>query len=200
MSILTQILFAIGFGLISTLPLGPSGMSIVNSFAKKGTRSGLKLICALGLAEVIYLIVALGLRARGVLELSNSAQIVLTVIFGAFLIGFGFITFKNSKNVEKSFPEGFRKVFYMSMMNPSLIITYLGLVVLLDKSSGGQASGINVLILSSVLLTTVWMTLFFLGKVAQLKRDAFQNNLSLIKSVVGPIFMIVGLSTVLTTF
>lgn len=199
MSILVQMIFAIAFGVSSTLPLGPSGMSIVNSFATKGTKSGVKLICALGLAELFYLVIALGLRSRGILNLSSSIEVILTVVFGVFLFAFGHITFKNSKNTEKNFPEGFNKVFFMSLLNPSLIISYLGLVILLDRSSGGQAEGITVLLLSSIFLSSVWCTLFFMGKAAQRKKHLFTNNLTLIKSVIGPVFMIVGIVTVFTT-
>ena len=200
MPVLTQLFFAIGFGIISTLPLGPSGLSIVSSFAIKGTKKGLISLSALALAELIYLSIALTLRSRGVLELSSEVEVLCTVIFGIFLIGFGSLTFKQSKDESKPLPQKFKTILIMSLLNPSLIISYLGLIILMDKSSGGFAPGLNVLYLSTVFLLTVWITLFSLGKLAQIKKNFINNNMHSIKSVVGPLFVFVGVSTLVSTF
>jgi threonine/homoserine/homoserine lactone efflux protein len=191
--------FAIGFGVLSTLPLGPSGLSIVSSFALKGTKKGIISLSALALAEIIYLCIALTLRSRGVLQLSNSFELVCTLVFGFFLVAFGSITLKQSKERSKSIPQSFKTIFIMSLMNPSLIISYLGLIILMDKSSGGYASGVSVLSLSTVFLLTVWMTLISLGKIAQMKKDFINNNMHSIKSIVGPLFIFVGVSTLVST-
>ncbi|GEM_PF-6635453 len=200
MSVLVQVIFAIFFGLISTLPLGPSGLSIVSTFVTNGTKKGLISLSALALVEIIYLTIALSLRARGILSLSNNIEVIFSLIFGLFLIAFGSITFKQSKKKESNVPKKFKSIFVISLMNPSLIISYLGLIILMDKSTGSTTNGAIVLALSFTLLSTSWLTLFVLGKFAQIKQTFINNNMHTIKSIIGPIFVFVGLSTLVSTF
>lgn len=200
MSILIQSIFAISFGLLSTLPLGPSGISIVSSFGLNGTKKGFVALSALALAELIYLAIALILRDRGILSLSNYIEIIFSIVFGVFLILFGSVTYKQSRVKSSSEGHSFKKVFAMSLLNPSLIISYLGLIILMDKSAHGKADNTTVFILAVLLLSTSWLTLYTLGKIAQYKKNFINHNMHTIKSIIGPLFIVVGLSTLVSTF
>lgn len=200
MSILIQSIFAISFGLLSTLPLGPSGVSIVSSFGLNGTKKGFIALSALALAELLYLAIALILRHKGILSLSSYIEILFSIVFGVFLILFGSVTFKQSKAKSSGQSHSFKKVFAMSLLNPSLIISYLGLIILMDKSAQGKADNLTVLILAFLLLSTSWLTLYTLGKIAQYKKNFISHNMHTIKSILGPLFIVVGLSTLVSTF
>lgn len=193
-------ILAVVLGIASTLPLGPSGMSIVSAFALKGEKRGYKALLGLLLAEVIYMAIALALRAIGVLSLSHQLEVVLTLIFSAFLIIFGYKTYKSSKQSSTRFPIRFFNVFAISVMNPTLLIFYMGLIISVEKGYGPNLSVGSLLLLAFFFLSGVMGTLVLLGKMAQKKSEFINNNLAKIKAVLGPIFILLGLSSALSSF
>lgn len=196
----TAFALAFAIGVASTLPLGPSGMSIVSAFALKGEKRGYMALMGLLAAEVLYMAIALGLREIGILSLSHTFEMALTLMFSAFLIIFGHKIYKSSKEQSTRFPIKFFNVFAISMMNPTLLIFYLGLIITIEKKYGPNLSEINIMLLALVFLSGVVGTLICLGKIAQRKSDFIINNLTKIKSVLGPIFIILGLSSALSSF
>ncbi|WP_127716836.1 LysE family transporter [Halobacteriovorax sp. HLS] len=200
MSVVGQILCTVALGILSTLPLGPSGLSIVKSFASCGIRRGIYLLGALGVVEIFYLCISLTLRSRGVLELTSSVEILLTSIFGLFLLLYGVSTYRSRKSESTLKKSTFKKILFMSLMNPSLIISYLGLIILMDKSSGGYTAAPRVLLLISVFLLSVWGTLTALGLIARLNNEFLSNHMKKINAIIGPVFFCAGLTTLFSTF
>lgn len=188
-------LFAFLLGIASTLPLGPSGMCIVSAFALKGSKSGRQALSGLVLAEVLFMAMALLLRYLGILALNHSVEVFFTMIFSLFLIVFGFKTFKNRKVEEAQFPSSFTKIFGLSVMNPTILIFYLGLLIMAEKKLGPDLSWGLILSLGAAFLIGVTSTLLSLGEIAQKRCDFIKNNMVNIKVVIGPLFMILGISS-----
>lgn len=196
----TAFLLAILLGVASTLPLGPSGMSIVSAFALKGEKRGYMALMGLLAAEIIYMAIALILRWIGVLSLSHIVEVALTLVFSAFLIIFGYKTYRSSKESSTRFPIKFFNVFAISVMNPTLLIFYLGLIIAVEKKYGPNLSEASLMLLAFFFLSGVMGTLVGLGKMAQKKSDFIKNNLAKIKSILGPIFILLGLSSAFSSF
>lgn len=188
-------LFAFLLGISSTLPLGPSGMCIVSTFALKGSKNGREALYGLLLAEVLFMGLALMLRYLGILALDHSVEVFFTMIFSLFLIVFGFLTFKNRKNEEAEFPSKFSKIFSLSIMNPTILIFYLGLLIMAEKKIGPDLNWGLLLILGAAFLAGVMATLLSLGEIAQRRSDFIKNNMVNIKVVIGPLFIILGISS-----
>lgn len=191
----TIFLWAYLLGIASTLPLGPSGMCIVSAFALKGQRTGLTALMGLLFAEVLYMGLALTLRWIGVLALSHSLEIFFALIFSLFLIVFGATTLMNSKNKEAEFPSGFKTIFLLSAMNPTILLFYLGLIITVEKSFGPGISTSMLVALGSAFLAGAMSTLFGLGEIARHKGEVLKNNMVKIKVVLGPVFIILGISS-----
>lgn len=188
-------LWACLLGVASTLPLGPSGMCIVSAFALKGTKKGHTALMGLLSAELLYMGLALGLRWIGVLALSHSVEVFFTLIFSLFLIVFGVSTFLNSKKHEKEFPSKFANIFFLSVMNPTILIFYLGLIITVEKTFGPQISSVTLMSLGAVFLLGAMSTLIALGEMARRKGDFIKNNMVKIKVVLGPLFIILGIGS-----
>jgi threonine/homoserine/homoserine lactone efflux protein len=188
-------LFALLLGIASTLPLGPSGMCIVSAFALKGSKSGRQALSGLLLAEVLFMATALMLRYLGILALNHSVEVFFTMIFSLFLIVFGFKTFKSRKVEEAQFPSSFSKIFGLSVMNPTILLFYLGLLIMAEKKLGPDLSWGPIVSLGAVFLIGVISTLLILGEIAQRRCDFIKNNMVNIKVVIGPLFMIMGFSS-----
>ncbi|MDD0851594.1 LysE family transporter [Halobacteriovorax sp. GB3] len=190
---------ALFMGVISTLPLGPSGLSIVSAFGLKGAKAGLKALMGLVLAELIYMSIALYLKALGILTLSKSVETTFTLIFAFFLMYFGFKTYKSSKEKSPRMFIKFQNVFAISMANPTLLLFYLGLLLTLDKNyplfSMGQTLG-----LASIFLLGVLITLISLGALAMKEGRHLKNRLGQIKAIIGPVFMVIGLTSAISSF
>lgn len=194
---ITPIIFLWAFllGVASTLPLGPSGMCIVSTFALKGSRNGHTALMGLLSAELLYMGLALTLRWIGVLALSHSIEVFFTLIFSLFLIIFGFSTLKSSSDSEAEFPSKFKNIFFISAMNPTILIFYLGLIITVEKTFGPQVS-LNILIsLGVVFIAGAMSTLIGMGEIARIKGDFIKNNMVKIKVVLGPLFIIFGIGS-----
>lgn len=191
----TVYLFAFLLGIASTLPLGPSGMCIVSAFALKGSKGGRQALYGLILAEVLFMAAALILRYLGVLAITHSIEIFFTMIFSLFLIIFGFKTFKSRKIETAGFPSKFRNIFSLSILNPTILIFYLGMLIMAEKTIGPDLNWSIVLCLGVAFLIGVVSTLLSLGKIAQHRGDFIKKNMMNIKVVIGPLFIILGIST-----
>jgi threonine/homoserine/homoserine lactone efflux protein len=188
-------LWAYLLGVASTLPLGPSGMCIVSSFALNGSKKGHAALMGLLFAELLYMGLALVLRWNFVLAPSHSLEFFCTFIFSVFLIVFGFSIFKSSNKTEAQLPSKFKNVFFISAMNPTILIFYLGLIITIEKSFGPQV-GLHTLIgLGSIFLIGAMSTLIGLGVIARRKGDFIKNNMVKIKVVLGPLFIIFGIGS-----
>ena len=190
-------IFAFLLGSFSTLPLGPCGLCVVSAFALKGSNGGRRALCGLLLAELLFMCAALILRHLGVFSLTNSIELFFTMIFSLFLIVFGFITFRSRKKIESHFPSKFRNIFTLSMMNPTILIFYLGLIIMAEKRIGPNVNLIQNLCSGLAFLIGVMLTLLILGEVANRRKNFIINNMMKIKLVIGPIFMILGLSAII---
>ena len=188
-------LWAYSLGVISTLPLGPSGMCIVSAFALKGSKKGHTALMGLLSAELLYMGLALVLRWIGVLALSQSTEFFFTLIFSLFLIVFGISTLKSSTASKEELPSTFLKVFFISAMNPTIIIFYLGLILAVEKSVGPMVNTQLLIGLGVVFLTGVMTTLAGLGEVARRKGHFVKNNMVKIKVVIGPAFIVFGIGS-----
>ncbi len=177
------------------MPLGPSGMCIVSTFALKGTAAGRSALCGLLLAEVIFMSVALMLRYFDILALSASLQFFFTMVFSLFLVVFGFTTFKNRRANETAFPSKFINIFSLSMLNPTILIFYLGLLIMAEKRMGPNISLWQILSLVLAFLVGIVGTLLFLGEAAQKRKDFIHSNMRNILGFMGPAFIIVGIVT-----
>lgn len=170
-------------------------MCIVSAFALKGSKKGHTALMGLLSAELLYMGLALALRWIGVLALSHSIEVFFTLIFSLFLIVFGFGTLKSSNNSEKEFPSKFKNVFFISAMNPTILIFYLGLIITVEKTFGPQVS-LKVLIgLGSVFIMGAMSTLIGMGEIARRNGDLLKNNMVKIKVVLGPLFIIFGIGS-----
>lgn len=192
-------LWAYLLGVASTLPLGPSGMCIVSAFALKGSRKGHTALMGLLLAELLYMGLALVLRWINVLALSHSVEVFFTIVFSLFLIVFGISTLRGSKIPEDEFPSKFKNIFLISAMNPTILIFYLGLIITLEKSFGPHIS-LNMLVgLGSVFLVGAMSTLIGLGEIARRKGEFIKNNMVKIKVVLGPLFIVLGIGSFISS-
>jgi len=188
-------LFAFLLGIASTLPLGPSGMCIVSAFAVKGSKRGRQALYGLLSAEILFMAMALLLRYLGILALNHSVEVFFTMIFSLFLIVFGFKIFKSRRVEEAEFPSKFGKIFGLSIMNPTILLFYLGLLIMAEKRIGPNLSWGLIISLGVAFLIGVMATLLALGEIAQRRGDFIKNNMVNIKVVIGPLFIILGISS-----
>lgn len=193
-------IFAFLLGIASTLPLGPSGMSIISAFALNGSKSGRHALYGLLGAELCYMSLAFLLRSLGILSLSHTFEVILTLVFSIFLVVFGVMTFKNRKAENMVSAVSFKKVFLMSVMNPTILIFYLGLMIMAEKKSTGELTTTGLLMLGVFFLSGVVTTLMSLGNLALSKSDFIKHHLVRIKFILGPLFIILGISSAMASF
>ncbi|ATH07252.1 hypothetical protein BIY24_04670 [Halobacteriovorax marinus] len=184
-------IFLVSFivGVVTTLPVGPAGISIVNSFVNKGTNEALKSFCGLFLAEVIYLVLSFSLYQTMNISAVFDKKILFVGIFSLvlFVIGMSFLRSKDEKEI--SLPSGFKGVFLLAIFNPSLVLTYLTFIGFYERIFDLKLTLLNFIFASSSMVFGVGSTLCALSLLALAKRDVLFTNMVLVKRGFGLFFI-----------
>jgi len=185
-----------GLGVVSTAPLGPSGLSIINSFTFKGWKRGLYSILGLMLAEALYLSIAYLVNSSSVMDKVIEQKTLLSLIFASTLIILGLSLFTSKEEKDIKLPSGVKGVFLLSLFNPSLIIFYLTLYALYESYVGQKLEFVNSFGASVSLMFGAFSVLALFSLIAVKKKLFIENHLLKIKKSFGILFLISGLYSV----
>ncbi|CBW25875.1 putative membrane protein [Halobacteriovorax marinus SJ] len=184
-------IFLVSFivGVVTTLPVGPAGISIVNSFINRGTGEAVRSFGGLFLAEVVYLTLSFSLYRSMNISAIFDKKILFVGIFSfvLFVIGMSFLRSKDKKEIN--LPSGFKGVFLLAIFNPSLVLTYLTFIGFYERIFGLKLNLISFLYASSSMVIGVGATLCALSLLALAKRDVLFTNMVLVKRGFGLFFI-----------
>lgn len=187
--IIELIIISFFIGVISTLPIGPAGINIIDNYVKNGHRKALECFYGLLTVEVIYLALSYFIYKSGVAEVFFSNQIVLSAIFSIVLVGIG-LSFLLSNNRENlNLPSGFKGTFSLVIINPGLVITYLTFMAFYERIFQESMNFGFFLLGSFSMIIGVATTLLSMSLVAKKKEELIQGNLLLIKRLFGIFFI-----------
>lgn len=196
MSLLTLSACGFGLGVVSTAPLGPSGLSIINSVTFKGWKKGLFSILGLMLAEALYLSIAYLVNSSSIMDQVVEQKTLLGLVFACTLIVLGYSLVTSKENTDIKLPSGVKGVFLLSLFNPSLIIFYLTLYALYEGHTGQKLEFFHSFGASISLMFGAMSVLILFSSIAVKRKSFIENHLTNIKKIFGILFLISGFYSV----
>ncbi len=176
-------------GVIFTLPIGPAGISIVDSYLSKGRAVALKGFLGLLLVEIIYLQISYLVYKAKMVDSFIENKFQLTIVFACVLtfIGISFLLSKGRKDLN--LPSGFKGIFSLTIINPSLVLTYIALIALYEDFFGREISANYFILGASSMIIGVGSTLGALSLLAKTKEKFISHHLVRIKKAFGILFI-----------
>lgn len=205
------LLKAIPIGLLLSIMPGAAFFSILQTSISRGFRAGLFLAIGISLSD-IFLVALCVLGIAGLMESSETAQLITGIVGGIVLISFGSYTLFCKKNeVNKKIVNSLdineieenrvgiltfvAKGFALNVSNPFVWLLWIGIVPYLGTTLQNQ-----ILFLAFILLTIFSMDLiksFFAGKIKTLLTPRIILR---INKIVGFIIVCLGVFLIIRVF
>jgi threonine/homoserine/homoserine lactone efflux protein len=198
MTIFNIILQGIITGVILTLSFGAGFFALVQTSILRGYKKGLLIALGAILSDTLFIGLALFATSFISEELPKYAQLIKIIALVAFLFLGVRSILKSSKLIKSADQEGRPNYFYISkgfilnIVNPLVLITWLGITLYLESNLNYQWSQL-VLFFTMVLIGTFGSQsaiCYFSHKIKSLLSDQFIHRMNIF---IGLIFIVIGL-------
>ena len=128
-------------GLSLAFLVGPTFISLIQTSIQRGFKAGVQFAIGISLSDISLI----ALSYLGLLQIFSSAQqhLTLGIVGGSILIAFGIITFKRNYSIPTHIPitarvssgrffKYFTKGFLLNILNPFLLIFWIGVMGLVS--------------------------------------------------------------------
>lgn len=191
-------LYAIGLGVALAVPLGPSGLFIMNNSISGGLGAGMKSIAGLVVAEIVYVAIAfIGYEyfARNTASWEFYTGIVsapIIIFIGSILLFQKQKDVISLKEIDKNVQNCFLKTFVLTMSNPTILIFYTGII------SGLATLGREILVYEKIMFLFVFQIAGFLTILAMAlfgikMKEEINGKINIIKKAAGAMLSIYGM-------
>ncbi len=201
--------FLIGLGLACLL--GPAFFTLIQTSIDRGFKSAIMLALGVFFSD-LFLVCISFLGAAKLFDNNASVSMVVSIIGGIILIGFGIYTFRKKHpmlmpaqpaeldpGIEEKLPRNITyilKGFFLNMANPATWFFWIGLVSFISahNSIAGKLDYDAVIVFFSSALITVFLTDAFKSFIAnQLKRFVTPMILHILNKTVGTFLALFGI-------
>ncbi len=196
----TALLEGIILGITLAFLIGPGFIALVNTSLQRGFISGVQFAAGIAFSDVVLI----ALSYLGALQFLSGSdhQVSIGIIGGMVLIGFGMYTFFQKFTMQKPvkieiklqterFFRFFFKGFFLNLLNPFLLIFWIGIMSLVSAKYGIPSREINLFFAGTI--GAVFVTDALKSFVAhRIKRLLNMKVLTIINRIVGLLLMAFG--------
>ncbi len=188
-------------GITLALLVGPAFIALVQTSINRGFSSGLQFAIGISLSDLTLI----GLGYVGLLQIFYSAQqfLVLGIIGGSVMIGFGIITFNRKYTIPSNIPINLKvktgrafkyltRGYFLNIFNPFLFIFWVGVMGLVGAKYSIPSLEVN-LFFSGCIMAVFTTDLIKVLISQQIKRYLTVRVLTLLNRIVGSLLVLFGL-------
>ena len=140
-------------GIITTIPVGPAGLLVVNRTLNYGRVSGFLTGLGIATADVVFAILA-GLGVTILVQFLEEGRLFFNLAGSLVIISLGILIFFNNpiKKLRNAKPREKRNAWYymsglfITLSNPVVLLVYLAIFTALNVSSGNANMNISALV------------------------------------------------------
>lgn len=195
-------------GITLAFLIGPSFIALVQTSISNGFLAGAQFSLGIALSDLALI----SLSYLGALQLITSTehQVVVGIIGGFILIGFGIYTFTRKQKIMPAMAINFKlesgkffrylfKGFFLNIFNPFLLVFWIGIVGLTSSRYGIHSR--EMMIFFTGAIAAVFTTDLFKCFIAhRIKRYLNLRTLTLINRIVGISLMAFGIGLIVRVF
>jgi threonine/homoserine/homoserine lactone efflux protein len=203
-----EILFkGIIIGLTVSMPLGPSGIILVNRTIKRGMLSGFFSGMGLATADTILAVIA-GLGFTLILTFFEDEKFLISFVAGIIIIGVGYKVlisnpvkeFRKKEKGKKSLFRDFMSVLVLSLSNPLTVFVFVAFFSGINMNHAVKPHLVPFLLVPGVFLGTLswWVCLSYF--VNRFKKKIRLRSIVRANQVAGIAIMMIGVVLLISVF
>lgn len=188
-------------GITLALLVGPSFIALVQTSINRGFYSGLQFAIGISLSDLTLI----GLSYIGLLQIFDNAQqyLVLGIIGGCVMIGFGIITYNRKYTIPSNIPINLKvstgrffkhlsRGYFLNILNPFLFIFWVGVMGLAGAKYSIPSLEVH-LFFSGCIMAVFTTDMIKVLISQQIKRYLTVRVLTLLNRIVGSLLVLFGL-------
>jgi threonine/homoserine/homoserine lactone efflux protein len=194
-------------GLTVSMPLGPTGIILINRTIKRGMFSGF--FSGLGLASADTLLALLsGIGYAVIISFINKERFIISLIAGLIIIGVGLKIFlsnpvkdiRNREKVNKSLWRDYYSVFVLSISNPYTIFIFVAFFSGVHINGNVKPELVPFFLIPGVFVGAISWWFFLSYFVSRFQKKIRLRVIVRINKVAGIVVIVIGVIVLLSVF
>lgn len=194
-------------GLTVSMPLGPTGIILINRTIKRGRLSGFFSGLGLATADTLLAVVA----AAGfsvIISFINQERFIISLIAGIVIIGIGLKIYlsnpvkdiRNREKTDKSLWRDYYSVFVLSISNPYTVLIFVAFFSGVHINGDVKPALVPFFLIPGVLIGTIAWWFFLSYFLSRFKKKIRLRVIVTVNKVAGIVVMAIGIIVLLSVF